>query len=123
MQSVPRFSVIDNHQRPIPNLNPIRASPTSSPVNNVSTDTADDVSEEMLQAQIKINSDMMKRVDDSEAKNKALAEQIKELQGTADKFKKDAEYYMQKFKSAMAECNDLKSKGKKGNTAENKENV
>lgn len=125
MQSVPRFGVIDNHQRPIPNLNPIRTSVNASPSATVVSDGSD----EMLQAQIKLNAEMMQRVDNLEAERKAFAAQIKVLQAASDQSKKENAFYKAKLAESTAECDQLKEKlgkrksGANVDSSANKENV
>lgn len=98
MQSVPRFGVIDNHQRPIPDLNPSGAS-AKSPLPSHAISEPD----EMLQTQIKLNTGLMQRVD-------ALEAEIKVLAAASDQAKKGIAFYKAKYNELLAECNQLKEK-------------
>lgn len=125
MQSIPRFAVIDNHQRPVPTLHPIRASVDASP----SATVVNDESKEMLEAQIKINAEMMQRVDTFEAERNAFASEIKTLRSSLDQCKKENAFCKAKLLETLAECEQLKKKLVKGkpdakvNSSTNKENV
>lgn len=120
MQSVPRFSVVDRHQRPIPDLNPIDslvdASLTNVPVN--------DDPEELLQTQIKLNAELMKRVEALGAEKTTLTAEVKALQAAVDQSKKETAFYKIKFEESSAELDQLKKKGKgKIDSDSNKENL
>lgn len=104
MQSVPRFSVIDNHQRPIPGLNPIHSKASDGA--NV---------DEMLEVQIKMNAEIMKRMETFENEKKDLEATIKMLQVECDKFKKQSAVY-------KARLDNVKLDAKAG-SSENKENM
>lgn len=124
VQNVKPIGVID-HQRPIPSLDPIRTSVNALP----SATVVSDVSDEMLQAQIKINAEMMQRVDNLEAERKAFGDQIKALQAASDQSKKENAFYKTKLAESTAECNKLKEKLAKRksdanvDSSANKENV
>ncbi|XP_055307413.1 uncharacterized protein LOC129571620 isoform X1 [Sitodiplosis mosellana] len=123
MQSVPRFGVIDNHQRPIPDLNPIGASakvpPSATVVSRQSSEMMQAAkaspgvsrkSDEMMQAQIKLNAQLMQRIDDFEAEKKVWAEEIKALQAASERSKKEATFFKAKFAESSSECNKLNDK-------------
>lgn len=142
MQRVPRFGVIDNHQRPIPRLNPIapltKTPPSATVVSGssgqtlqatkVSPSTDVDVqSAEMMQAQIKLNADMMKRVEALEAEKKCFADEIKALRTLSERSQKEAAFYKAKYAESSSQYQKLNEKLAKrkvdGNqSSENKEN-
>lgn len=118
MQSIPRFGVVDNHQRSVPELNPIRGSDNAPP----SPTTVGHESNEMLQTQIKFNRQLMQQVNSLNAEKKAL-------QAAFDQIKKESAYYKAKLGELSVECDQLKNKLGKGkpdakaDSDTNKENV
>lgn len=84
MQSVPRFSV--SHQRPIPDLNPIRSKASDE---NKDAD--------MLDVQIKINAEILKRIDTLEDAKKDVEAKMKILQAECAKYKKQSAFYKTKL--------------------------
>lgn len=103
MQSVPRFSVIDNHQRPVPDLAPIPASTNPSASTSVTASVNSDGSQELLEVQMKLNNELMQRVDTLEAEKKALEDNVQVLQAECDQSKKQAMFYKSKWDASLAE--------------------
>lgn len=119
MQSVPRYCVVDNHQRPVPDLNPIRSSSKASSSSAVANNEAN----EMLQTQIKFNTELLGRVDALTAEKNAIAVAIKAIQADCDRFKKESVYYKTKFDEAMKNQLKEKTKHKSDTMTANKGNV
>lgn len=115
-QTIPRFSVLDSqHSRPVPNLNPIVPSAAigqttnESPKDSVqSGDT--NTSDELLDIQLKMNRDIMKRVEKLEAENKAKNEEFKALQADLDLSRKQNQVIESQLAASLAECAKLKEK-------------
>lgn len=105
MQSVPRFSVIDNHHRPVPDLAPILASanPSASASASVAASVNSDGSQELLEVQMKLNTELMQRVGTLEAEKKALEDNVRVLQAECDQSKKQAMFYKSKLDASSAE--------------------
>lgn len=112
MQSVPRFSVIDNHQRPVPKLAPIltSANPSASASASapVATSVNSDEPKELLEVQMKLNTELMQRVDTLEAEKKVLEDTVQRLQAECDRSKKQAMFFKSKLDASLAE--NIKSK-------------
>lgn len=102
MQTTPRFSVVDNQQpRPIPQLQSITSS---------AHDNTNDVSDELLQIQIKLNADLMARIDALEAAKKEWSGEVKALKAAVDKGNKENAMVNAKLSEATANCNKLQEK-------------
>lgn len=120
MQSIPRFSVVDNHQRSIPELKPIRSAKPSPSATMTSSK-----SDEMMQAQIKLNAELMQRVSALEAEKKILADEVKKLQAECDRSKKLNAFYRTKFADSITlkEKLDNRTPDVKVDSSANKENL
>ncbi|XP_055306903.1 uncharacterized protein LOC129571163 [Sitodiplosis mosellana] len=69
-----------------------------------------DLSHDMMQAQIKLNAEMMQRVEALEAQRKAFEEERKKLQQAAEKNKKAKEYYKSLYVETAGSLEQLKKK-------------
>lgn len=131
----PRFTVLDNLQRPIPGLTRIQgrvhaatttsnasATVTSNASQNMANrgtaDAANAEKDQMMQAQIKLNAELLQRIEQLEAgKLKTMAD-AELLQTSLDRAKKECAFYKAQFESKVAQLNHQKRKAD-----ENKENM
>lgn len=127
MQRVPRFGVVDNQQkRPVPDLNPIRVSPKPT---TPTTANQDEESCDGLETQIKLNAELLKRIEALESADKANATEIKLVQSAWEKSKKESAFYKAKYDEVNALCNKLMEKtakhkqGALNDSREDKENM
>lgn len=154
LQTAPRFGVVDNQaattSRPVPNLSLIASNPigtrtlpnatiTSASLiatqSNVSPTAADirksNDNDDMVQAQIKLNADLMQRIDNFEAEKNAMAEEVKALQAAVNRSNKENAMLKSKLNQASIENRKLEEKLGKFkpvskinlNLIQNKENV
>ena len=90
MPSKPRFTVVDNEnqQRRLPDLQPIhRSTKTPSPAEVV------DEPDDPLQVQIKMNNELLRRIQVLEEEKKAAIEEKKNLLAIIDKMKKEHAFF------------------------------
>lgn len=126
LPSTPRYGVVDNQQRPIPNLNPIAKiianasvistanrenSPSLTPLADASqSDPKDREQNDVLEVQLKVNRELMERVDAIEKENKAMAEVVKALRTETDMRRKQHTILKAKYDVSLAEIAQLKGK-------------
>lgn len=90
MPSKPRFTVVDNdnQQRRLPDLQPIHCSTkTPSPANVI------DEPDDRLEVQMKMNTELLRRIDVLEEEKKATIEEKKNLHAIIDKLKKELAFF------------------------------
>lgn len=82
-------------------------------------------SDEMMQAQIKLNAELMQRVSAFEAEKKILADEVKKLQAECDRSKKLNAFYRTKFADSITlkEKLDNRTPDVKVDSSANKENL
>lgn len=150
------FARIDKFQRGIPNLNPIGALINASPTtvvsgalakidedqrrisslnsNGVSVNASPATgvrggTDEILETQIKLNTELMKRLDALESERKTFMDEINALRVASDQNKKENMFYKTKYTESSAEISQLKDKLSKRNPdtkavpLANKENI
>lgn len=103
MQNQPRFGVVDNERRPVPNLQPIRSKANEQPANDE------------LQTQVKLNGELLQRIEVVEKEKMALV-------ADGEQLKKQIGFLKMKLNSAVSERDELKKKLDKRSSS-NKENI
>lgn len=89
VQSKPRFSVVDNQQRSVPDSQPI-IPPAESPANTTNE------SDGKFETQIKMNAELLHRIEKLEEEKLAIVEEKKKLQALLDKINKENVFYKAK---------------------------
>lgn len=104
LQTTPRFGVIDNApSRPVPKLLPAATVTREVAANNSSND-------EMLQTQLKMNAEILQRLDALEAEKKTLVEEVKTVQAAFDMSNKANAVMKAELEQSLDECSKLREK-------------
>lgn len=127
----PRFTVLDNLQRPVPGLTRIEGRVHAATASNASAtvtsnasqdmanrgaaDAANAEKDQMLQGQIKLNAELLHRIEQLEAEKLKTMADARLLQTSLDRAKKECAFYKAQFESQL---NQQKEKAD-----ENKENL